>query len=34
MNFNHNNSPYGIFTDRVGVLTSMDFEWKQDGGTK
>ena len=37
MNANYDNSPYGIFTDRVGVLTndfftvltSMDFEWKK-----
>ena len=37
MNANHDNSPYGIFTDRVGVLTndfftvltSMDFDWKK-----
>jgi catalase-peroxidase len=38
MNINHDNSPYGIFTDRVGVLTndffnvltSTDFDWKKD----
>ena len=37
MNANHDASPHGIFTDRVGVLTndfftvltSMDFEWKK-----
>jgi catalase-peroxidase len=37
MNANHDSSPYGIFTDRVGVLTndfftvltSMELEWKK-----
>ena len=37
MNANHDNSPYGIFTDRVGVLTndfftvltSPDYAWKK-----
>ncbi|AWM35174.1 catalase/peroxidase HPI [Hymenobacter nivis] len=37
MNANHDGSPYGIFTDRVGVLTndfftvltSPDFDWKK-----
>jgi catalase-peroxidase len=37
MNANHDSSPYGVFTDRVGVLTndfftvltSTDFEWKK-----
>ncbi|MFC6225244.1 catalase/peroxidase HPI [Hymenobacter artigasi] len=37
MNANHDGSPYGIFTDRVGVLTndfftvltSTDFDWKK-----
>jgi catalase-peroxidase len=38
MNANHDSSPYGIFTDRVGVLTndffkvltSTEYEWKKD----
>jgi catalase-peroxidase len=38
MNANHDSSPYGIFTDHVGVLTndffkvltSTDYEWKKD----
>ncbi|RZL00576.1 MAG: catalase-peroxidase, partial [Hymenobacter sp.] len=38
MNANHDNSPYGIFTDRVGVLTndfftvltSTEYDWAKD----
>jgi catalase-peroxidase len=41
MNVNHDNSPYGIFTDRVGVLTndffkvltSTEYEWKKADAT-
>jgi catalase-peroxidase len=41
MNANHDNSPYGIFTDRVGVLTndfftvltSTDYEWQKADAT-
>ncbi|MDO7884780.1 catalase/peroxidase HPI [Hymenobacter cheonanensis] len=41
MNANHDNSPYGIFTDRVGtltndffkVLTSTEYDWKKADAT-
>jgi catalase-peroxidase len=41
MNANHDNSPYGVFTDRVGVLTndffkvltSTEYDWKKADAT-
>jgi catalase-peroxidase len=41
MNANHDSSPYGIFTDRAGVLTndfftvltSTDYDWKKADAT-
>ena len=41
LNANHDNSPYGVFTDRVGVLTndfftvltSTEYDWKKADAT-